>query len=59
MKAKYRCPYCGWVGDEEELETRREYVGEFWGMPAYDNTTVCPDCGNDEIEEVEDNAETL
>lgn len=47
---KYKCE-CGEIFDEDEAETVREYVGEFWGQPSYNNYMVCPNCGSEYFEE--------
>ena len=47
----YKCGNCGRVFSEDKADTRKEFVGEFWGAPAYQNILVCPDCRSDEIEE--------
>lgn len=49
-----RCVNCGESFDDEEIHTRSECVGEFWGSPAYMNVSVCPSCGSDDLEELED-----
>lgn len=45
------CSNCGEILSDEEIETSREEVGEFWGSPAYetflDNYT-CGQCGHHE-----------
>ena len=46
---KMKCYECGRIFDEDDAECRQEYVGEFWGAPAYQNINVCPHCGSDEI----------
>ena len=48
----YKCYDCGAVFSEPN--TYREYMGEFWGTPAYDDFPCCPVCKSDEIEEVDD-----
>lgn len=54
-----RCLNCGAEILRDELEYTREYMGEFWGMPAYEDAYVCPHCGSDDIEdsEVDDDEE--
>lgn len=51
--AKLRCYHCGELFAPEDAETKRVYVGEFWGTPAYDSVDVCPNCGSDDVEEIE------
>ena len=51
---KIRCYDCGHIFDEDDADSRRYYVGEFWGAPAYDYEAVCPECGSDAIEEYEE-----
>ena len=50
---KIRCENCRAIFDEDEVETRHEAVGEFWGQLAYDVYEVCPECGSDELEDIE------
>ena len=47
----YKCDNCGRVFTDEQADTRKECVGEFWGAPAYKEYLVCPDCKSDEIDE--------
>ena len=35
---------CQTVFDEDELRIVRECVGEFWGVPAYQEYGTCPCC---------------
>lgn len=37
-----------------EPDTYRECMGEFWGMPAYEEFGCCPVCKSDNYEEVEE-----
>ena len=46
-----RCNNCDEVFDEDDLESRSECVGEFWGSPAYDSYGICPYCGSDDYDE--------
>ena len=48
-----RCLNCGAEILRDDLKYTREYMGEFWGMPAYEDAYVCPRCGSDDIEESE------
>ena len=43
----YRCAECGHLFEEGEQHTRREFLGECFGVPAYDEFEVCPICGAD------------
>ena len=53
MLNPYRCDDCGAIFDEDEIDSRSEYVGEFWGAPAYQTFNYCPECGSDCIREYE------
>lgn len=53
----YKCENCGRVFTDEQAETRSEYVGEFWGAPAYQEIRVCPDCRSEEIDAYTDKGE--
>lgn len=44
----YKCQHCGHVFTEPK--TVQEYRGEFWGMPAYEDVSVCPHCGSDDVD---------
>ena len=48
----FRCNYC--ESEFLEPDTYKEYMGEFWGMPAYEEFGCCPVCKSDEFEEVTD-----
>lgn len=48
---KYKCCKCKTIFDEDMAETQSEYMGEFWGSPAYESYLVCPNCRTEEIEE--------
>ena len=50
----YRCNDCGDKFHIEDAEKRSECVGEFWGAPAYQEYSVCPYCGSEYIEEIDD-----
>lgn len=50
----WKCEDCGTIFREDEMGYYEECVGEFWGAPAYERFCVCPKCGSDYIEEVED-----
>lgn len=47
------CNRCKHVFHEDDADTRPELVGEFWGSPAYDEIDICPECGSDDLEEIE------
>ena len=51
----FRCNDCGHEFDIPDTE--REYLGEFWGTPAFENVAVCPMCRSDEFEEINDDRE--
>lgn len=51
---RYYCPHCEQYFDEEELTTRQECIGEYWGSPAYETFNTCPYCGDDEVVSEED-----
>ena len=46
----FRCNDCG--HEFEIPDTEREYRGEFWGVPAFENVAVCPMCRSDDFEEI-------
>jgi len=46
---KYRCQECDEVFTLEEAGTVREYVGEFWGAPSYNDLIACPRCSCTEL----------
>ena len=48
---KYKCCKCKTIFDEDMAKTQSEYMGEFWGSPAYESYLVCPNCRTEEIEE--------
>lgn len=49
--ALIKCNDCGELFDEEDVVTRYETVGEFWGQPARGKFEACPNCGSDNLEE--------
>ena len=51
---KMKCENCGKVFDESEMKTTRELVGEYHGHPAYENYGTCPECGSDDISDLND-----
>lgn len=51
-KKMYRCNDCGC--EFEEPKEIKENMGEFWGMPAYETWYVCPNCNDNDYEEMED-----
>ena len=42
---KMICNNCGEVFDDEDLTYEKEYVGECWGQPAYQEVAIPPCCG--------------
>lgn len=48
----YKCEGCKFVFDEPNVETVE--VGEYGGVPYYENEGFCPDCGSDEFDYVEE-----
>ena len=50
---KLRCERCGSIFSSEEADTRQEPVGEFWGRMTYEEIDICPECGSDDLEEIE------
>ena len=49
----YRCSDCGHIFDPESAGCRQECVGEFWGAPAMISYDCCPECGCDDLDELE------
>lgn len=47
----YKCEGCGHIFDEEDAKIVHDHVGDFWGVPAYQDFMECPECGDDNIEE--------
>lgn len=45
----YICEDCGDRFDTPYIV--REYRGEFWGAPAYENMAYCPYCGSECIDD--------
>jgi hypothetical protein len=46
------CDECGEQLKDEDYFGEREYIGEFWGSPAYDwvcNGYICSKCGHKEV----------
>ena len=50
--SKYKCNDC--EAEFNEPDTYTEYMGEFWGVPAYEEFGCCPVCKSDDYEEVSD-----
>lgn len=50
--SKYKCNDCNCEFDEPD--SYEEYMGEFWGTPAYETFYRCPYCKSDDYEEVEE-----
>jgi hypothetical protein len=51
MSDGYRCASCKWVGTDPELERQLDKVDG--GAARYVVAELCPDCGHDELDEVE------
>lgn len=47
-----KCENCGATFTEGKIIN--EYRGEYWGAPAYESIEVCPICGDDCIEDIND-----
>ena len=47
----YKCNDCGHIFEDGEFVVKSEYMGECWGIPAYDEFCYCPSCGGDGWEE--------
>ena len=45
----YKCDDCREIF--EEPDTIEQFTGEFWGMPAYEKWSCCPNCKSTDIEE--------
>lgn len=41
------CQDCGCLFDSPKII--KESRGEFWGMPCYEDVSVCPSCGSDDF----------
>ena len=52
-----RCCRCRAIFREEDAGYGREYVGEFWGAPAYESVDLCPECNSSDIEDAEEEEE--
>ena len=50
--SNYRCNDCG--KEFDEAGSYEEYMGEFWGAPAYETFYICPYCKSDDFEEVKE-----
>lgn len=46
---KLKCYDCGAIFPEEDAGTYQEYVGEFWGTPAYQTYNCCPECNSEDV----------
>lgn len=42
----YICCDCGEVFEKSDCGSSREYVGEFWGVDAYEDVACCPKCNS-------------
>lgn len=51
---QYKCCLCGAELEFDDLKRIEESRGEFWGTPCYETIYVCPHCGSDDIEELEE-----
>ena len=51
---KYICCDCMKKFDEDEMDSRYDNVGEFWGSPAYMTIGICPFCGSEDFDEYEE-----
>lgn len=47
----------GHIFDEDEVKIIKESRGEYWGVPCFENWAVCPVCGNDELDDYEEEDE--
>lgn len=45
----FKCYSCGCTF--EYFGTIKDYVGEYWGRPAYQNIAVCPYCKSENFDE--------
>lgn len=45
------CCECKSVFSEEEAKVVHDHVGDFWGVPAYQDFLECPFCGSDMLED--------
>lgn len=52
--SRYYCTNCERFINEEDIDTRQECMGSFWGSPAYETFAICPHCGSDEVINEED-----
>ena len=52
-----KCLCCGEIFDNDEVATRTECVGEFWGTPAYMDFDICPFCNCEDLEDYEEETE--
>lgn len=57
--SKFKCCECDAIFEEDEADSRREYVGEFWGVPAYEDLMACPNCGSTDMEEYYEEIEEI
>ncbi len=49
----FKCNECG--AEFYEPDTYRDWIGDFWGIPAYEEFAICPVCKSEDFEEVDDN----
>jgi len=45
----YKCEECKFVFERPDVW--KESRGEFWGMPAFEEVTGCPNCNSGDFEE--------
>lgn len=53
----YKCYDCGEVFEEDDADTVKENVGEFWGAPAYMEYMACPNCRSTDLDPYEEDEE--
>ena len=53
----FKCGDCERLFDKPEIV--RESRGEFWGMPAYEDVAICPYCGSEFIDTIENNSDKV
>ena len=53
----FKCGDCGKTFTEPRIE--HESRGEYRGMPAYENVAICPYCGSEFIDIIENNSDKV